>query len=207
MSEVGLLGLRATANRLAAGRTSRMNSSRLRETSTLRLDTPVRLPPGRDRLSTMPSATGSPPISNTIGILVVAAFAASATSAPPGATMTASGRPSRSLASSLASAGSRLYWPSAHRYSIGDRAPFGVARVRQAFAEGFQAAGVTLGRFRAEIADDRQGLRAGRGPAQRRPGGSAAGQRDEAATPQATGRVGEGVTHGTQVRLPGHSIA
>ena len=31
-----------------------MNSSRLRETSTLKLDTPVRLPPGRDRLSTTP---------------------------------------------------------------------------------------------------------------------------------------------------------
>ena len=66
-----------------------MNSSRLRDTSTLRLDTPVRLPPGRDRLSTTPSATGSPPISKTIGIVVVADFAASATSAPPGATITA----------------------------------------------------------------------------------------------------------------------
>ena len=56
-----------------------MNSSRLRETSTLKLDTPVRLPPGRDRLSTTPSATGSPPISNTIVIVLVADFAASAT--------------------------------------------------------------------------------------------------------------------------------
>ena len=88
MPEVGLFGLTATANILLPGRTSRMNSRRLRETSTLRLDTPVRLPPGRDRLLTMPRATGSPPISKTIGIVVVAAFAANATSAPPGATIT-----------------------------------------------------------------------------------------------------------------------
>ncbi len=79
-----------------------MNSRRLPETSTLRLETPVRLPPGRDMLSTTPRLTGSPPISNTVVIVDVAAFAASATGAPPGATMTSTLR----RASSAASAGS-----------------------------------------------------------------------------------------------------
>ena len=36
------------------------------------------LPPGRLRLATRPSWTGSPPVSKTIGMVVVAAFAASA---------------------------------------------------------------------------------------------------------------------------------
>jgi hypothetical protein len=39
---------------------------------------PVRLPLGRFRLLTSPSFIGSPPIPKTIGIVVVAAFAASA---------------------------------------------------------------------------------------------------------------------------------
>jgi len=36
------------------------------------------LPPGRFRLATTPNSTGSLPIEKTIGIVVVAAFAASA---------------------------------------------------------------------------------------------------------------------------------
>ena len=39
---------------------------------------PVRLPPGRARLATSPSSTGSSPTMKTIGIVVVAALAASA---------------------------------------------------------------------------------------------------------------------------------
>jgi hypothetical protein len=38
--------------------------------------TPVTLPPGRFRLATRPSWTGSAAVSNTIGTVVVAAFAA-----------------------------------------------------------------------------------------------------------------------------------
>ena len=38
---------------------------------------PVALPPGRARLATRPSLTGSSPTMNTIGIVVVAALAAS----------------------------------------------------------------------------------------------------------------------------------
>ena len=45
--------------------------------------TPVTLPPGRFRLATRPSLTGSPPIVKTIGIVVVAALAASAAGVPP----------------------------------------------------------------------------------------------------------------------------
>ena len=179
----------ATAKRFAAGRTSRMNSSRLRETSTLRLDTPVRLPPGRDRLSTMPSATGSPPISNTIGVFAVADFAASTTSAPPGATMTASGRLGQLLGQRRQPAVLAVGPP----VLDGDRAPFGVAGVGQAFAEGCEAAGVALRRFRAEIADDRQALRPGPRAGQRRRGRRTAGKRDEAAPPQAIGGVGKSV--------------
>ena len=40
--------------------------------------TPVTLPPGRLRLATSPSSTGSAAVSKTIGMVVVAAFAASA---------------------------------------------------------------------------------------------------------------------------------
>ena len=44
--------------------------------------TPVRLPPGRFRLATRPTSTGSAAISKTIGMVVVAAFAASAAGRP-----------------------------------------------------------------------------------------------------------------------------
>ena len=40
------------------------------------------LPPGRLRLATNPGAIGSPPIANTIVIVVVAAFAANAAGVP-----------------------------------------------------------------------------------------------------------------------------
>ena len=43
--------------------------------------TPVTLPPGRLRLATRPSLTGSATVSKTIGMVVVAAFAASAAGA------------------------------------------------------------------------------------------------------------------------------
>src|SRR5262245_60526232 len=51
--------------------------------------TPVTLPLGRLRLLTSPGATGSPPIANTIGIDVVAAFAASPAGVPLMAAITA----------------------------------------------------------------------------------------------------------------------
>ena len=54
-----------------------------------RMLTPVAFPPGRLRLATSPSLTGSPPRSNTIGMDAVAALAASADGSPPSATRTA----------------------------------------------------------------------------------------------------------------------
>src|SRR5262249_12494011 len=71
--------------------------------------TPVALPPGRLRLATKPILTGSPPTVNTIGIVDVAALAASAEGSPPVVARTATPRRTRSAAS----AGRRSYWPSA----------------------------------------------------------------------------------------------
>ena len=56
----------------------RRNSSRFGTISKAKLLTPVTLPPGRLRLATSPIATGFAPISKTIGIVEVAALAASA---------------------------------------------------------------------------------------------------------------------------------
>lgn len=74
----------------------------------------MRLPPGLLKLATSPIAIGSAPISKTIGIVVVADFAARAAGAPPGATITATRRPTRSAAS----AGNLSCCPSAQRNSI-----------------------------------------------------------------------------------------
>src|SRR5262249_51218371 len=57
-----------------------------------RASQPVALPPGRARLATRPSLTGSSGMVKTIGIVVVAALAASAGSEPPVATITATCR-------------------------------------------------------------------------------------------------------------------
>ena len=60
---------------VAVGTISCSNSSHFGPTSKVNVVMPVRLPPGRFRLATSPSATGSPPTKKTIGIVVVAAFA------------------------------------------------------------------------------------------------------------------------------------
>ena len=51
--------------------------------------TPVRLPPGELRLFTRPNRTGSDPMANTTGIVVVAACAARAETMSPVAAITA----------------------------------------------------------------------------------------------------------------------
>src|SRR5262245_49814355 len=61
---------------------------------------PVRLPPGRLRLATSPSSTGSTPTANTIGMLVVAALAARVYG-NPGGTITATRSWTRSAANSV----------------------------------------------------------------------------------------------------------
>jgi hypothetical protein len=69
---------------------------------------PVMLPPGRLRLATSPSATGSPPMVKTMGSVVVARLAASAAGSPPVDAITATWRCTRSAAS----AGNRSSRPS-----------------------------------------------------------------------------------------------
>src|SRR6516165_1542091 len=54
------------------------SSSRFAANTLLRKLTPVTLPPGRLRLATRPSLTGSPPVTKTIGTVEVAALAANA---------------------------------------------------------------------------------------------------------------------------------
>jgi hypothetical protein len=88
---------------LPLGASSRARSNRLPTTGALKKLTPVMLPPGRLRLLTSPGSTGSPPIANTMGIVVVAAFAAKAAGVPLIAAITATFR----FTSSAASAGKR----------------------------------------------------------------------------------------------------
>src|SRR6516225_2509730 len=72
-----LLGLTSATKRLAPGASSRNIPSRFATSSTVWKLTPGALPPGRLRLATRPIATGSVPIAKTIGMVVVAALAAS----------------------------------------------------------------------------------------------------------------------------------
>src|SRR6516162_6991573 len=67
----GLFGLISRAISLACGTSSKSSSSRLGISSLMRMLKPVRLPPGRARLATRPSATGSAPTEKTIGIVEV----------------------------------------------------------------------------------------------------------------------------------------
>src|SRR5215467_299214 len=75
--------------------------------------TPVRLVPGRLKLLTRPVSTGSAPVRNTIGVVLVAAFAANADGASK-ATITATSRASNSPTSD----GKRSYRPPAQRHSM-----------------------------------------------------------------------------------------
>ena len=79
----------------------------------LKKSCPVTLPPGRARLATRPKATGSPGVTITIGMAVVAPLAANA-GGPPVTTIRSTLRRTRSAASS----GRRSFFPSTNRYSI-----------------------------------------------------------------------------------------
>jgi hypothetical protein len=96
-----VLGLDSEVGFVALGTSSRSNSNRFAARVVTRKDTPVILPPGRLRLETRPSSTGSAPVANTIGMLAVAALAATA-SAGPNVRMTAT----ESATSAAANAGS-----------------------------------------------------------------------------------------------------
>src|SRR5262249_24880308 len=96
----------------AFGTNSWSSPSCLATRSTVVKVTPVTLPPGRLRLATKPVLTGSLPVTNTIGIVMLAAFAA-CTTETVFPTINATCRATRSAASP----GSRSGRSSAKRYS------------------------------------------------------------------------------------------
>src|SRR4029450_13531175 len=87
-----LAGLTSTAIRTALGTSSCRNANRLATISLEKKLTPVALAPGRARVATRPGLTGSSHKPKTIGIVVVAALAASAAGVVPGVAMTATRR-------------------------------------------------------------------------------------------------------------------
>ena len=96
-SVVVVAGLISTAMRAALGTISRSSSSRFANSSPVKKLMPVALPPGRATLTTRPSLTGSWLTMKEMGIVVVAALAAKATSSPDVA-ITATWRRTRSVA-------------------------------------------------------------------------------------------------------------
>src|SRR5436190_1414168 len=64
----------STAIRVALGTSSRKSPNCFAPSSPVKKLIPVRLPPGRARLATRPSCTGSLPTPKTIGIVVVVSF-------------------------------------------------------------------------------------------------------------------------------------
>src|SRR5262249_18776150 len=73
----GSVGLTSTAIRAAPGTSSCRSPNLFATNSAMKKLIPVALPPGCARLATRPSLTGSSPTLKTIGIVVVAALAAS----------------------------------------------------------------------------------------------------------------------------------
>jgi hypothetical protein len=137
---------------------ARISSSLRRSISTTfwlftlaKLVTPVTLPPGRLRLATSPTSTGSAPVPKTIGISPVAALAASAEAVPPAVTRTAT----RSRTNSPASSGRRPVCACAHRHSILTFWPSTIARRAQALAEGTQTDRIRVRRGDCEKSDHR----------------------------------------------------
>ena len=94
-------------SRLLRAPASRRSSSRFATNSTVRRLIPVRLPPGRARLATSPSSTGSSAIMKTMGMVVVAALAADAAGTPVAAITATCGEPDRPPAPAAGRIGSR----------------------------------------------------------------------------------------------------
>src|SRR4029453_11523663 len=90
------------------------NSRRFSTSWAPRKLTPLTLPPGRLRLATKPSLTGSLAVLNTMGMVAVDALAKIAAQLLPPVSKTVTGR----LTSSTAIAGSCSSRPAAQRYSI-----------------------------------------------------------------------------------------
>jgi len=132
---IGALGL--VASDMGKGR---LNSSRFGPISTFKLVTPVTLPPGRLRLATQPSCTGSRLVVNTMGIVVVAALAGN--SATPFGAITSTLRRTKSAAS----AGKRLYCPSAQQVLYGYVAALDVTGFAYSLAKCGQRTRIPRGR-------------------------------------------------------------
>jgi hypothetical protein len=109
-----LLGLTISPNVFAPGTRSRSRLSALVPSSSEKKVMPVTLSPGWRRFVTRPIFTGSAPVLNTTGMVVVAFLAAKLDGGPPTAAMTLTLRRTKSAASS----GRRSTLPSAQRYSI-----------------------------------------------------------------------------------------
>src|SRR5215472_144413 len=69
-------GSTSAAIAVACGSSSRSSPNRFASNATVQKLTPVALPPGRLKLATSPSFTGSEPVKKTIGMIEVAFFAA-----------------------------------------------------------------------------------------------------------------------------------
>src|SRR5262249_15016708 len=108
-----LIGLTSTPTRMALGTRSCRSDSRLACVSRPNVWKPVAFPPGRARLATRPSLTGSRPTPKAIGIVAVAALAATA-GASPSAAITAT----RLRTRSAITAGRRSNLPSRKWYSM-----------------------------------------------------------------------------------------
>jgi hypothetical protein len=139
--------LRATPAVAAFG--TRSCSSRFGARSVDNRVVPVRLPPGRFRLATRPSWTGSPPISKTMRIVVPIAFAASPDGSPPVAASTLTGR----AASSAANFGKRSYWPRPTIFDA-DVLALDITRFVQPFAKRRHKMRKTIGGRRMHESDD-----------------------------------------------------
>ena len=98
-------GFSSTAIVDEGGTSSRNKPNRFGSNRLVSKVIPVAFPPGRLKLATNPSFTGSPPIVNIIGIVEVAAAAANTAGSPPVVVRSDTGRPT----SSAAIAGSRSY--------------------------------------------------------------------------------------------------
>src|SRR5262249_9795570 len=112
---------------------------------------PVALPPGRLRLATRPIFTGSAPMMKTMGIVSVAALAASVAAVLPGVTMAVT----RRRTSSAARAGRRFIL--ALRPAIFDRdvLTFDVTGFTQPLTECGQGSRIGRGRCAVEKTDQR----------------------------------------------------
>jgi hypothetical protein len=107
------LAPRRNPTRASVGITSLSTSNLLLFSSGPKFESPVTLPPGRARLATKPEPTGSPEFAITMGMVLVAPFAANGVG-PPTVTIRSTLRRTNSAASS----GSRSRFPSAYRYSM-----------------------------------------------------------------------------------------